>query len=405
MKNTNTITSIVLVKTGSRYEKKEENGISHVLEHLFFSGTKKRPTKSGISRELDRVGALSNAATSNERTMYYVKAEAKHLDLSLDILSDMYLNATFSPSAIESERRVIVEEMNMIKDDPPRQMWFDFEALLFQGNSLGWPVIGTEEKVLSFTRAQFLNYVKNHYQAKNTVIVIAGNINSKKTVSKVKKFFKGVNTGPAPQYIRFQDIQKNSQVHISHKNIDQAHLALGVKTIPENDPRKYAFEVLGTILGGSMSSRLFDRIRTELGLAYYVGATNSLSEDTGFFAAYAGINLKKVDLGINEILKEFSKLKKNKVTSQELRDAKTHIEGSFMMGLESSNRVAQALGDSELMQNSIETPEEYIKNIKKVAAEDIQSLAKEFFKTERLNLALIGPFKDKAKFAKLLRLA
>lgn len=405
MTNTNTVTSIVLVKTGSRYEKKEENGISHVLEHLFFSGTKKRPTKSGISREIDRIGAENNAYTAHDKTAYYVKAEAKHLDLSLDILSDMYLNSLFKPNAIEPERRVVVEEINMRRDDPSGQVWEDLESLLFQGNSLGWTILGPIETVLSLQRENFLNYVQNHYYAQNTVIAIAGNIDPQETIKKVKKYFKNIRSGTPLTYSPFHDHQEKPELNISYKNIDQAHIVLGIKTISENDPKKYAFSVLKTILGGGMSSRLFEEVRNNLGLSYYVGATNSLFEDTGYFAAYAGLNVKNVDLGIQAILKEFTKLKKAKISAQELSDAKTYIEGRMSLGLESSDSIANMVGDDELMHNHIETPEEYIKNIKKVTAEEIQSLAQEFFKTERLNLAIIGPFKDKAKFAKLLKVS
>lgn len=404
MKNTNTITSMVFVKTGSRYEPKEENGISHVLEHLFFSGTKRRPTKSGISRELDRVGAISNAFTGHERTAYFVKADAKHLDLSLDILSDMYLNSIFTPQAIESERRVVVEEINMNLDNPARQIWDNFQELLYPNSPLGWDIAGPKETVLSLKRPQFFDYVKKHYHASNTVIVVAGNIEHESTLRKIRHYFKKVSIGSAPGYMPFTDTQIKPAFSVAFKKIDQAHIVIGVKTIPDKDPREYAFDVASTILGGGMSSRLFDRIRNKLGLAYYVGADTSVFQDTGHFAVYAGLNLKKVDLGIRAILHELKTIRDKKISARELEDAKTHMEGILSLRLESSNAIAQMLGNLELMRNSIETPEEYLRHIRKVTAADVQSIMREFLRTERLNFAVIGPFKDKTRFAKILKL-
>lgn len=403
MKSTNTITSVIFVKTGSRYEKKEENGISHVLEHMFFQGTKKRPNKMSVKRELDRIGAQSNAYTSHDHMAYYIKAEAKYLDLSLDILSDMYLNALFLPKAIEKERKVVVEEINMYQDTPNRQVWDNFLELIYPNHSLGWPTAGPKKTVLSLKREQFINSVQEFYVASNTVVAVVGNINEKQTIKKIKKYFKNTKTGKQPNIVPFASRQNAPAIHLQHKNIDQAHIIMGITAYPVTDKRRYVLDVLSAILGGYFSSRLVMSVRDKFGLAYYVGSSVDYFEDTGYFSAYAGLNIKNINLGLKAILKEFKKVGKTIIPEKEIEDAKSHIEGALSLQLESTNNVAFGMGVQEITKNSIETPEEYIKNIKKVNASDILAVGRDLFQTNKLNLALIGPFKDKTPFEKILK--
>jgi len=404
MKNTSTVTSIVFVKTGSRYEQKRENGISHVLEHMFFEGTKKRPDKLGISRELDRIGAMSNAFTAHDKTAYYIKADSKYLDLSLDILSDMYLNALLNPKDIETERRVIVEEINMCNDNPQGHVWDNLYKIVYKNNSLGWPIAGPIKTVLSLNREDLANYTDKFYSAKNTVVVVAGNVNEESTIQKIKKYFKNIKNGPSSTFPLLIDEQKNLEIDLDYKKIDQAHLVLGVKTYSVFDKRKYTLDVLSSILGGYSSSRLFMSVRNHLGLAYYVGTSSNHHEDTGLFAVYAGINLKNIELGIKAILAELKKVKSTLIPEKEIADAKSHIEGILGIQLESSNNIAQMIGDSEIILGKEETPEEYLANIRKVTAADLKAVANDIFKTTKLNFALIGPFKDKNRFAKILKI-
>lgn len=403
MENTNTVTSVIFVKTGSRYEKKEENGLSHVLEHMFFKGTKKRPDKMSITRELDRIGAESNAYTSHDHMAYYIKAEAKYLDLSLDILSDMYLNSIFKPKAIEKERKVVVEEINMYLDNPSRQIWDNFLELIYPNHSLGWPTAGPKEIVLSLKRKQFIDSILKFYVARNTVVAVAGNINEKQTIEKIKKYFRNIKTGTQSDIIPFISRQSAPAIHFQYKDIDQAHLMIGATTYPVTNKRRYALDILNVILGGYQSSRLFMSVRDKLGLAYYVGSVADYFEDSGYFSAYAGINIKNINLGLKTILKEFQKVSKSIMPKKEIDDAKNHLEGALSLQLESSNNIAFGAGVPEITRNYIETPEEYLKNIKKVAAADIQAVARDIFKTHKLNLALIGPFKDKTRFEKILK--
>lgn len=404
MKNTSTVTSVIFVKTGSRYENKEENGISHLLEHMFFQGTKKRPDKMSVKRELDRIGARSNASTGHDKTAYYIKTDSKHLDLSLDILSDMYLNSLFKSDSIEKEKKVVIEEMNMYKDNPQREIWDNFYNLLYSGNSLGWPIIGTTDIVSSIKRSNFFDYTKKYYFAANTVVVVAGNINEKKVIEKVKNYFKKIKNGPISKIKPFLDDQKMPRINLEYKKIDQAHIVLGVKTCSIFDQKRYIFDLLSDILGGYFSSRLIMSVRDNLGLSYYVGSDTGYHEDTGYFSAYAGINLEKINIGINAILKEFKNVKSKLITKKEIEDAKSHLEGSLGLYTELSDNIAMRVGTLELFHNKIETPEEYLKKIKAITASDIKKAANEIFKTAKLNLAIIGPFKDKNKFAKILKL-
>lgn len=406
MKNTSTITSIAFVKTGSRHEQRKENGISHVIEHMLFQGTKKRPDKVTIKRELDRVGAILNAYTSEDHTAYYVKADAQYLDLSLDILSDMYLSPLLRPAAIEKELRVVVEEIHMYKDTPQRQVRDNFYQLLYQGNSLGWSIAGPAKTVLSLRRKNLAEYLDRQYVAQNTVIVITGNINEKEAVRKIEKYFRRVRRGKPSAFTPVMMKQDEPRIHIEYKKIDQAHLIIGARAYSAFDPRRYALDVLSAILGGYLSSRLFVSIRDNLGLAYYIGADSEYHEDIGSFSVHAGINLKKIDVGIAAIMKEFTKAASKPITQKEIDDAKSHIEGAFSLRLEASDNVAAGAGWSEVVTGAIETPEEYVKNIKKVTVADLRAVAKDIFKTEKLNLAIIGPFqeKDKKRFQSLLHI-
>lgn len=403
MKNTSAVTSMVFVKAGSRYERKEENGISHLLEHLFFEGTKKRPDVA-IKRELDRIGAVNNAYTSFDHTAYYVKADGKFFDLSMDVLSDMYLNSVFRPASIEKERRVVVEEIRMYNDTPRKHVWDNFYKLLYPNNALGWPITGPEKTVLSMKRNNFISYMERFYSAHNTIIVIAGNVSERQAVDTVKKYFKTIPKGKQTALDPVIENQKEPRVHAEYKKIDQAHLVLGVNAYAASDPRRYALEVLSAIMGGYFSSRLMLSVRDKLGLAYYVGCDVNQHEDVGTFSAYAGLNVKNVGVGIAAILKEFTKIKKTLISQREIDDAKSHIEGALSLQIEASDNVAMHAGWSEVLTGKIETPEEYMKNIRKVTAKDLRAVANDLLKEERLNLAVIGPFKDAQPFEKLLQL-
>ncbi len=403
-KNTKTAAVLVLVGTGSKYETKDINGISHFLEHMFFKGTEKRPDKVEIIEPLDQIGGRYNAFTGQEYTGYWAKVDADHFDLALDWVSDIYLNSKFEEKEINRERGTILQEINMILDDPARYVHDLWLELLYGNQPAGWDIAGTKETVSSVERNQFVDYFKNHYSAKNTVIAVAGNITHKEGIDKVKRYFKGINKKPAKSKLAVKEKQSKPECLIHYKDTDQSHLILGVRAYNTFHKDKYALGLLATILGGYMSSRLFISVRENQGLAYYVGASADVNTDTGYLAANAGVDNQKIDKAIVTILDEFKKTVNKKISPKELKKAKDHIKGSSLIGMEAPDAQASFYANQELLTDDILTLDEKISKINRVTANDIQRVAKDIFRPENLNLSLIGPFKDKKRFEKILKI-
>lgn len=396
-------TVLVLVEAGSKYETKDINGLSHFLEHMCFKGTKKRPTSMKIAGELDGIGAGYNAFTSHEYTGYYAKARNTHLENILDIVSDIYLNQLFEQNEIEKERGVIIEEINKDEDLPMRRIWDLFMELLYGDQPAGWNISGTKEVIKKLNRDDFIKYHNQHYVSSSTIVVIAGNFNEEEVIEGVKKAFSGISTGDKTGKIKTIERQEKPQIVLKHKETDQTHMVLGVRAFDIFDERKYALEVLEDILGGGMSSRLFQKIREEMGAVYTIHAGSDLMTDHGFFSVYAGVNHEKLDEVIKAVVNELKIISEKKVDEKELDRAKEHLIGNLVLGLETSDSLGSYYGSQEVLEREIITPEELIKKIQSVTAEEIQEIAKDIFKNEKLNLAIIGPFKDKERFEKILK--
>jgi len=404
MKNTKAVTVLVLVGTGSKYETKEINGISHFLEHMFFKGTKKRPNTLAIATDLDKVGGNYNAFTGQEKTGYWAKVDGKHLNLALDWVSDMFLNSCLRSEDIEKEKGVIIEEINMYLDTPMDYICDVWLKLLYGNQPAGWFVSGPKETVSKLKREQFVNYINNHYSSRNTVIAVAGNINGD-IKSKIIQHFKSINTKQPKDREGVTERQKKPKVLIHYKKTDQTHFYLGFRSRYNLFHKDiYVLNILSTILGNGMSSRLWISVREKEGLAYYVFTECNNDLDTGYLAAGAGVDNKRVDKAISIILKEYKRIINEKVDEKELRKAKDYIKGKTILRMESSDVQAGFYANQELLENKILTLEEKFAKIEVVTASDIQRVAKDIFKPEKLNLALIGPFKDKEKFEKLLKL-
>jgi len=403
-RNTKTATVLVLVGTGSKYETKDINGVSHFLEHMFFKGTKKRPNTTEIIEPLDQIGGRYNAFTGQEYTGYWAKVDTDHFDLSLDWISDIYLNSKFEKEKINREKRTILQELNMILDDPARHVIDLWLKLLYGDQPAGWDLAGTEDTVKSMTRNQLINYFKNHYSAKNTVIAVAGNIDHQTAINKVKEYFKNISDRSVKDKLAVKEKQSKPECLIHYKETDQSHLILGTRAYNIFHPDKYALGLLATILGGYMSSRLFISVRERQGLAYYIRASADIDTDVGFLAANAGVDNQKIDKAIVTILDEFKKIVKQKVPLKELKKAKDHIKGSSLISMEVSDAQASFYASQELLTNEILTLEEKFSKINRVTANDIQRVAKDIFRPENLNLVLIGPFKDKKRFEKILKI-
>lgn len=402
MKNTQTVTVLVMVGVGSRYESEKEAGISHFLEHMLLKGTEKRPTALSISEELDAIGGEFNAYTWKDKTCYYAKVDAKHFATALDVISDIYLNSKMEAEEIEKEKGTIIQEINMYEDMPTRIIHDVFEELLYSNNPLGRSVAGDKKTVSSFQRKDFVNYLQRFYSANDTAVVIAGNFDEKKAVAEVKKYFLGMKKGEKPNYEKNAEKQKNPQVKIKYKKTDQTHLILGARAYDYNHKDRYTLALLSIILGGNMSSRLFMEVREKRGLAYRVLTEVESYADCGYIATVAGIEHKNLELVVKTILHEYEIISSEKVGEKELQKAKDFVKGKAVMGLESSDEVAAFFIDQEIQKGKIETLEQIFEQIDKVSAEDIQRVAEDIFQKEKLNLAVIGPHKNEEKLKKLL---
>jgi len=403
-KNTQSLTVLVLVGTGSKYERKETNGISHFLEHMYFKGTKKRPSATAIAETLDKVGGIYNAFTSEEYTGYFAKVAAQHFELALGWVSDIFLNSLLPEKEIEKEKGVIIEEINMIYDNPMSYVQTLWPKLLYGDQPAGWDVAGTKETVSKMTREKLIDYTEKQYVASNTIVSIAGNFNEPLAIKKVKEFFSKIKTTKPIKKPRVIEQQQKPNLLLHFRETDQTHLCLGVRAFDLFHPKRYVQDLLSVILGGMMSSRLFEKIRAELGIAYYINTNSEENPDTGFLFTQTGIDNKNVEKGILTILKEYKKISQERVPVSELKKAKDYLKGKTTLLLESSDAQASFYTGQELLEKKILTPEEIFKKIDQVSQDDILKVAKDIFQPQKLNLALIGPFKDKKTFEKLLKI-
>ncbi|PIP17743.1 MAG: hypothetical protein COX43_02635 [Parcubacteria group bacterium CG23_combo_of_CG06-09_8_20_14_all_35_9] len=394
---TKAVTVLVLFKVGSRYEKKDINGASHFIEHMMFKGTKKRPNTQVISRELDGVGAEYNAFTGKDHTGYYIKINYEKIELALDILSDMLFNSNFLSEEIEKEKGVILEEINMYEDNPLIHIEDLYEETLYQGNSLACRISGSKETVSEITRQKLLNYKNTFYKGDNIVIGVAGKIDEKKVVKFIENYFKNIpfkkrKTGG---FKKFSLRQQKSRISLEFKETEQAQIALGFPAYSYFHPDIYALQLLSVILGGNMSSRLFTQVRGKRGLAYFIKSDIDIYEDTGALSVYAGLDKIRINEALKIILKELKRVTLKEVGLSELKRAKEFLKGHTVLALEDSSFLAQWFAKQELLIRKILTPEEKLDKIFKVSPKDIKRVAKDIIKKSRLNLALIGPFKDK----------
>lgn len=403
MKGSPSVTVMSLVEAGSKYENKENNGISHFLEHMCFKGTEKRLKAIDISREFDSMGAQNNAFTSDEVTGYWGKAHPKHTDEILDIISDMYLHPTFPATDLEIEKGVIVEEINMYEDLPQRLVQEVFGALLYGDQPAGWSVAGTKENVRGFKREDFINYRKKHYVAEATTIVVAGDVDETDIFKKVGKAFAEMPVAQKAFKKKVVEKQTEPAVRLRFKETDQTHLVIGVRTFNIYDKRVPTLGLLSVVLGNGMSSRLFQKMREELGICYYVRASANELTDHGVLSISAGVDSTRVEEGIKGILEELKRIRDEKIPEAELRKAKDYLIGNMYLGLESSDAQANFFGFQEIMREKIKTPKEMEKEIEKITAADIAKVAKEVIQNKKLNMAIVGKYKDQQRFKNILK--
>lgn len=403
-KSTQAVTVLVLVKTGSKYEKKDINGISHFLEHMYFKGTKKRPSTMDIAETLDKIGGIYNAFTSEEYTGYYAKTIATEFETALDWVSDIFLNSTLAEKEIQKEKGVITEEVNMRLDHPMTYVHVLWSKLLYGDQPAGWDVIGTKENISNMTRKKLIDYMSSQYVASNTIVCVAGNINSDLAIKKVKKYFSKIKEDEPVKKQSVVERQSAPEIIIQTRKTDQTHLCLGTRAYNLFHTQRHAQKLLAVILGGMMSSRLFAKIREKLGAAYYISTISEANPDSGYLLTQIGVDNKKIEIVISAVLEEYKKISKQKVPALELKKAKDYIKGKTALLLEPSDALASFFANQELLEGKILTLKEIFKKVDKVSSNDILKVAKDIFQPQKLNLALIGPFENKEKFKKILKL-
>ena len=398
MKSTEAVSVFIKFKAGSRYETKSNSGIAHFLEHMFFKGGDRYPTPKSVAEAVDAVGGSFNAFTGHESVGYYIKVAKENIELAFDVLSDMLLNSKFKQEDIDREKGVIVEEYNMYQDNPRSILYDEFEKMMYGDHPLGRKILGDMKFIKKATKKDFLDYRKSLYTTPNMVVGVAGNTTVaevKRLVNKYLPLEKATKKNVATPFKLSKSPKK--KVKVLFKKTEQAHLRIGIPTLGYQSPNKYALTILAVILGGGMSSRLFESVRERHGLAYYVGAMFSYYPEVGSFEIGAGVNINKIDLAIRLIMDELKALTKTPVPVKELKKAQQSLIGRLVLSLESSDSVASRATSRELVYNRVESIAEIKKAYKAVTPEKIQKLAKDIFKDEKLVLAVIGPYRSDKK--------
>ncbi len=400
-----TLTTLLMVGAGSRYENEVNNGVAHFLEHMFFKGSKKYPDSFILTSTIEQLGGIWNAFTSKDYTGYFIKATSEHFDTVVDVLSDVLLRPLFDEKEIEKEKGVIVEEINMYEDMPQSLVGDLFENLLYKGNPLGFDVIGTKKTVRSFSRQTFLDYRSALYHPQNAVLVVAGGLNMTKTgetqaknyLQIVQEKFGEWGNGTKSEFIPMQEIQNKPQIYVKRKNTEQAHFCLGYRAFPSSDKRKKPLEVLAAILGVGASSKLFMELREKRGLCYYVSTGLQYYHDVGNMVTQAGVpkDIEKIIEAMKLTLDEHQKMLADGFTKTDITKAKEILKGRLLLSMEDSFNVAHFYGKKAVLETKIESPQEVVDQIEKVTDEEIISVAKDIIKSERLNIAAIGPFEEK----------
>jgi predicted Zn-dependent peptidase len=401
MPQVQSVSCFVMLAAGSRYEIAEAKGIAHFSEHMFFKGTERRPTARTISAEIDAIGGEFNAFTGKELTGYYVKCGAETRATALDVLTDMLLHSRFDADEIEKEKGVILEEMNVYLDTPARYVGSVYDRLLYADQPLGWDILGTRETVEAATRETFTSYLDTWYRPARIVVGIGGRIDDG-LLEELEGLLGGLEPADTGAPARVAIPPDGSPVLLHTKQSEQAHVILGVRGYPLGHPDRYALQLLSVVLGGGMSSRLFTEVRERRGLAYYVHAAGSSYTDTGTVYAGAGVDVSRVDEAITTILGELRKIAAEPVPAEELEKARGYAKGRFVLRLESPQGTIQFGLRREVLEGEVEEPEELLRQLDAVTAEDVQRVARDLFEGTRLYLAAVGPFDDPARFEKLL---
>ncbi len=400
-------TVLVMVGAGSRYETRQNSGISHFLEHMAFKGTEKRPSALDISTLIDGIGGEFNAFTGKETTGYYIKSSAGQFELCLDVISDMLQHSKLDQKEIDKEKGVILEEINLYEDMPVRKIGDIYEKLLYGDTPMGWDIAGEKDVIRSLKREDFVDYMGSLYSAGNIVLVVAGGVQTNQVEEAAEKYFGKMQQFDTKSYTKVVEKQEKAQLLLKQKDTEQMHIAIGFRTVSIDSPDRFALSVLSSILGGGMSSRLFHEVREKRGLAYYVRTTSDHFVDAGSLVTTSGLDPKRVEEGVKVIVQEYRKFADGKagITSSEFKKAKEYLKGHFVLELEDSRSVAGFYSSQELLEKEVLNPDQLLEKIDKVTVEEVEEVAKKYFKNKGLNMAGIGNFASGQNFKELLTLS
>src|SRR4051812_34257062 len=398
LEHAQSVACYVMLAAGSRYEDASNRGIAHFAEHMFFKGTERRPTARDLSVEVDKIGGEFNAFTSKEYTGYYIRCAGEQRDTAFDVLVDMLRNSKFDAEEIDREKGVILEEMNMYYDTPRDYVGSVYEELVFGSNPLGWETLGTRDTVKSSTRETFVDYVQQWYTPPRMVIGVAGKVGDD-LLPRLEELLGDMSGNgdrtPSPAELPHAVAP---QVGLRRKESDQANICVGVPSYPLTHPDRYALQLLGTVLGTGMSSRLFLEVRERRGLAYYVYGSNHSYTDAGSLYAQAGVDLARIDDAITVIVDQFIRMAEERVPADELEKSRALAKGRFVLQTESPNGLMLFGLRREVLEGRAAEPEELLAGLDAVTAEDVQRVAQDVIGTNGMRLAVIGPFDDEERF-------
>jgi predicted Zn-dependent peptidase len=391
----------LFVGTGSRYESPEIAGISHFVEHMLFKGTVHRPSPKEISEAIEGVGGILNAATDKELTVYWCKVPSRYLDLAMDVLSDNIRNSRLDLQDIDKERKVILEEINMVIDSPTDLVSLMIDEVVWPNQPLGGDTAGTKESVASIGRPELTAFMASHYGPGNAVLAVAGCVTKEQVEAAAAKYLGDWPASSPTPWFPANDGQDGPRVSLKTKRTEQANLCVAVPGYHSDHPDRYTQDVMNTLLGDGMSSRLFLELRERLGLAYDVHSYVNHFKDTGSLVVYAGVDTSKVNQTVQAILNELAKLRDG-VSEEELTRTKESMKGRLLLRLEDTSRVSSWTGAQELLRNSIMTVEDAVALIDSVTNDDLRRVAREIFVRDKLNLAIVGPYRSEDRFRNLL---
>jgi len=399
MPHTRSVSMGVWVNVGARDENPAESGLSHFIEHMIFKGTRQR-TAFQIAKEFDAIGGHTNAFTSMENTCYHAKVMDTHTDTMVEILSDIFLNSVFDPGEIEKERPVILQEIKMVDESPDEYVHLLSGKNFWGDNPLGRSILGSPENIIRFDADLMKTYFHRLYQPDRIIISAAGNVEHSDIIDRLGPAFETIKPGNA--IAERITPQSRSLVDLNHKDLEQVHICLGSPGLPITDPRRYAYSLLNTILGGNMSSRLFQEIREKRGLAYTVYSFITSHVDTGMFGIYLAVDPARALEATDLVLNEIDKLGAKAVTATELRGAVEYTKGSLLLASESNDNQMVRTAQNEIHFNRIIRLPEVIKKIESVTTAEILELSKSLFENNKMSLTLLGPVKDRKPFEDIL---